>query len=463
MVSASTTARATRLAGLRASMAGELVTAVDARWDACRAAWNLAVDQRPAAVVFPIVAEDITAVVDFARREGLRVAAQCTGHGAASLGPLEDTILVRTSRMAGVRIDPQARQARVRAGTLWRDVVTAAAEHGLVPLAGSAAGIGVVGYTLGGGLSWLGRRYGLAANSVTEIELVTADAQILRTDRDHEPDLFWALRGGSGNFGVVTAMEFTLYPVDEIYGGVLFWDMGRAAEILAAWWDWAQTLPDEVTSVGRLLRLPPLPEIPQPLQGRDLVAVEAACLTNETTGTRLLQPLRDLEPEIDTFAPMPPMGLQAIHMDPDAPMPVIGDGQMLAELPPAAIEALMEAAGPGSGATLLSVELRHLGGALARAMPEHGALASLEAEVVIFALGLVTDPGTQARVETELGTLREGLRPWDTGGAYLNFAERQVHPQRLLGAERTRRIRAVKHRYDPDDLFQAKQPIPPER
>ncbi|HZU16038.1 MAG TPA: FAD-binding oxidoreductase [Candidatus Dormibacteraeota bacterium] len=414
-------------------------------------------------MAFPVVAEDIAAVVGLARREGLRVAAQATGHGAASLGSLEDTILVRTSRMVGVHIDPSTRRARVRAGTLWQDVVPAAAEHGLVPLAGSAADIGVVGYTLGGGLGWLGRRYGLAANSVIGLELVTADGQILRADRDHEPDLFWALRGGSGNFGVVTAIEFTLYPVDEIYGGVLFWDMERAAEVLTAWRDWTRTLPDEVTSVGRLLRLPPLPEVPEPLRGRDLVVVEAACLTDPAAGARLLQPLRELGPEIDTFATMPPMGLQAIHMDPDTPMPFVGDGQLLAELPPAAIEALIQAAGPGSGTTLLSVEIRHLGGALARATPEHGVLASLEAGFALFAIGLVTDSEVRTGVEAEVRTVREALRPWDTGGAFLNFAERRVHPVCLFGPERARRLQAVKARYDPDDLFQAKQPVPPDR
>src|SRR5947209_1242014 len=192
---------------LASMLEGKIVIPQHARFDEARQAWNLAVDQRPAAVVFPESTQDVAAAILFAREFGQQVAAQGTGHNAGPLGSLEDTILLKTERMRRVTIDPVARTARVEAGALWLEVVEAAAQHGLAALAGSSPDVGVVGYTLGGGVSFLGRKYGLAANAVRAIELVTADGSLVRADRDDEPDLFWALRGGGGSFGIVTALE----------------------------------------------------------------------------------------------------------------------------------------------------------------------------------------------------------------------------------------------------------------
>ena len=282
----------------------------------------------------------------------------------------------------------------------------------------------MVGYTLGGGLGWLARRYGLACNSVLAIDVVTADGRLLRVDRDHEPDLFWALRGGGGSFGIVTALEFALYPVRELYAGALFWPQERAAEILQAWQAWTAGLPDSVTSVGRILNLPTIPEIPEGLRGRSFVLVEAACLATEGEGIELLRPLREHGPEIDTFAMLPPTGLGAVHMDPVDPVPASIDGWLLADLPPAAIDALVEAAGPGSGSPLLSVELRHLGGALADAAPDHGALASLDAGFAAATISLVPNADMAAAVERHAAVVRAALAPWEAERNYSNFAER---------------------------------------
>ena len=236
---------------LRSRLHGEVYGPGDPGWDDARRAWNLAVDQRPAAVALPVTDADVVAVVDYAREEGLRVAVQGTGHGASAGASLEGTILVNTKRMRGVRIDPGTRRARVRAGALWADVTGPASAYGLAPLAGTAGDVGVVGYTLGGGLGWLGRKHGLACNSVTAIELVTADGRHVRTDHANDPELFWALRGGGGELGVVTAMEFELYPVEALEAGALLWPVERAAEIFAAWRDWTVTVPEEVSSLCR--------------------------------------------------------------------------------------------------------------------------------------------------------------------------------------------------------------------
>ena len=356
--------RETRAAGLdlrplRENLDGDAIGPDDPSWDEARSAWNLAVDQRPAAVVLAESALDVVATVAFAREHGLRIAPQGTGHGAAALGDLDGTILLRTSRMRGVEIDPQARIARVEAGALWIDVVEAAAEHGLAALAGSSPDVGVVGYTLGGGLSWLSRKYGIGANQVTAIEGVTASGESFRTDRDNEPDLFWALRGGGGSFAIVTAIEFNLFPLEEVYAGILWFPVERAAEILKVWRAWTTDLPDEMTSVGRILQFPPIPEIPEPVRGKSFVVVEAIWLGEQSEGERLLEPLRGLRPIMDTVAPMPISELSRLHMDPEGPAPGVGDGGMLSDVDDELIDAFVERV---VGTPILSAELRHSAG-----------------------------------------------------------------------------------------------------
>ena len=364
---------------LGARIRGEVVVPTDPGYDQARQAWNLHADQRPAFVVFPENADDAVAIVDYARRYGLRIAPQGTGHNASPLAWDANTILLSTSRMRGVIVDVPARRARVSAGTLWLDVTALASEHGLAPLAGSSPDVGVVGYCLGGGVSWLGRAHGLAANSVLGIELVTADGRLRRVDADHDADLFWALRGGGGSFGVVTAMEIALYPVPELYAGAMFWPIERSSEILHAWREWTLTAPDTVTSSARILQLPPLPQIPEPLRGGSFVTIDAAVIGSRAFGAEIVQPLRDLRPDIDTFEMVAPVALSRLHNDPEEPVPGMAEHRMLAELPPEAIDAFVAAAGPGSGSALLAAEIRHLGGALGVAQPGHGALAKLDA------------------------------------------------------------------------------------
>jgi FAD/FMN-containing dehydrogenase len=445
---------------LRARMSGHVVTPADPGWDVARRAWNLAVDQSPALVAFPESADDVVAVVEYARAHNLRVAAQGTGHTAAPLGPLGDTVLVKTSRMRSVEIEPAARTARVGAGVLWQEATAAAAEHGLVGLAGSSPDVGVVGYSLGGGVSWLARKYGLAANSVTAVEIVTADGKLVRADHEHEPDLFWAVRGGGGSFGVVTALEFRLYPVTEVYAGVLFFPIERAAEVLHAWREWTEEVPDEITSVGRLLQFPPIPDLPDHLRGRSYVVLEAASLLSEDEASALLAPLRALGPELDTFATIPASSLSSLHMDPEHPVPGLGDGMMLTELPVEAIDAFAAAA---SGSALLSAEIRHLGGALARSAPHHGAAATFDAAFMMFAVGIPMTAEMAEAVEASTDKVKAALAPWNADTMYMNFSERPIEAERLLQAHAYRRARRVKAAVDPGDLFRSNHPIPPAR
>jgi hypothetical protein len=437
-----------------------LLTPERPEWDRARVAWNLAVDQRPAAIGLPRTTDDVVALVRFARERDLRVAPQATGHQASCLGRLDESLLLKTAHMRNVSVDAQARTACAQAGALWQDVVALAQAHGLAPLAGSSPDVGVVGYTLGGGLSWLSRRFGLAVNSVRRMEVVTADGARLTVDADCEPDLFWALRGGGGSYAIVTALEFDLHPVGAVYGGALLWPMKAAEEVLLAWQLWLAQVPDEVTSVARLLRIPELPDIPPPLRGRPMVAIEAAFIGDFDAGSRLLAPLRARGPEIDTFAMLTPTQLGTLHMDPPNPVPAVGDGMLLAELPTAAIDNLLDVAGPYVRSPLLCVDLRHLGGAIGREPAGGGAVSSIDAEFAVFAVGMAPTAELADSVGGHIDAVQDALSGWDPGRSYANFAERPRLAEELYG-ERHARLKSVKRAYDPDDLIHANHAVAP--
>jgi FAD/FMN-containing dehydrogenase len=441
---------------LRAALEGEVVTPEDESWDAARQAWNLTVEQEPAAVALPRSAADVQAVVRYAYETGLRVAPQGTGHGAAAMGDLEDTILLKTERMRGVEIDAERRSARVQAGTIWIEVVEAAAEHGLAALAGSSPDVGVVGYTLGGGLSWLARKHGIGANKVTAVELVTADGRLVHADADRNADLFWAVRGGGGNFGVVTALELELLPISEVYAGILWFPVDRAAEILNEWRAWTDGQPEEMTSVGRILQFPPIPEIPEPVRGQSFVVVQAIYLGDEADGAELLAPLRALGPVMDTVATIPVQELAKLHMDPDGPAPGAGDGGMLADVDPELVDAVVDLT---VGSPLLSVEIRHLGGAVSRRRPEHGAVSHFDAPFIMYAVGIAPTPDAKEAVEEATGALRDALAPWEAEHTYLNFAETRRGADSLFTAESLERLRRIKSAVDPEDVIRSNHPL----
>jgi FAD/FMN-containing dehydrogenase len=431
---------------------GAVVVPGDERWDEARRAWNLAADQRPAAVAVPDNVGDVVEIVEFAREAGLRVAPQGTGHGAMAMGDLADTILVKLHQLRSVTIDPETKTARVGAGTIWIEVVEAAAEHGLAALAGSSPDVGVVGYTLGGGLSWLGRKHGIGANQVTAIEVVTADGRLHRVDRDSEPDLFWALRGGGGNFGVVTAIEFGLFPITEVYAGILWFPVDRAGEILAEWRAWTDGLPDETTSVGRILQFPPIEEIPEPVRGKSFAVVEVIHCGSEDEGRGLVAPLRALGPVMDTIEVISLEALSHLHMDPEHPVPGSGDGMALDDVDADTIDAVVS---NSVGAPFLSVEIRHLGGELGRSRPEHGALASFEAPFILFAVGITPTPEALAAVEHSAAALRTALAPWESGHTYLNFAETRRSASTLWSETSYHRLRRIKAAVDPLNLIRS--------
>jgi hypothetical protein len=394
------------------SISGSVVRPGEADWDAARMSWNLAADQRPEAVVLVESADDIAKTVRFAAEHGLKVAAQGTGHGAVALGSLENTLLLKTERMRGVEVDGEAQTARVEAGVLAMELGAASQAEGLCSLPGSAPDVGVVGYTLGGGLSWLGRRYGFACNRVIAIELVTAAGEIRRVDAEYDADLFWAMRGGGGCYAIVTALHVALLPIPELYAGITILPAELGADAIRAYRDWTKTVPEEITSIVRFLRPPPLPDVPEPLRDRPLITIDAAFIGSQAEGEELIAPLREIgEPIMDTFAQIPAEALSKIHMDPEQPVPGLGHHALIKQLPDEAIEAFVGAVGPEAGSPLLLAELRHIGGALGREGENAGALAKLDADYLMFGIGLPMTPEMGQAIDQSLDQLEQTMAP----------------------------------------------------
>lgn len=451
---------ATPVTALSAQMAGRVVTPSDPDWDSTRQVFNLATDLRPAAVALPRDVDDVIAAVEHAGATGLRIAPQATGHNADALGSLEQALLVDVRELQDVSIDPGARRVRVGAGVKWKRVVPQLSELGLAALHGSSPDVGIAGYSLGGGMGWLARKYGLQTNSVTALELVTADGRAARVDAENEPDLFWALRGGNGNFGIVTAIEFAVHPVENLYAGVMFFPFERAGEVLHAWTDLLPTLPDELMTWAKLLQFPDVPDVPEPVRGGSFTVIFGAFLGNEGAGRSLLRPVRDLGPVMDTFAVVPPAALGEMAMDPPDPLPFVSTTALLGDLPSAGVDELVSAVGPGSGSPLAMVELRHMGGALARRPPGAGARATLPGSLAMLSLGVAENEVSAATAQTYLSSVERAVVPYRTGD-YANFVMEPADASRFFDADAWARLRQVKALYDPSDLFKGNHHIPP--
>ena len=446
------------LAGIREQLEGELLAPGDRGWEDARQGFNLALDPQPALISVPHSEADVEATVRFAREAGLRVAAQGTAHGAGALSPLSDSVLLRTTAMKGVELGAAARTAKARAGAVWADLVPQASDQGLAALHGSAPNLGIVGYTIGGGVGWYSRKHGLACNRARSFEIVGADGELRRVNANSDPDLFWALRGGGGSFGVVTSVEFDLLEISEVYAGAMFFPFERADEVLRAWRDWTAGVPDEMTSVGRLMQFPPIPDIPEPIRGKAFAILELIYIGGEAEGREIAAPLIDLGPVMNSLAAVPPAGIADLHMDPPGPVSGITGHLLLEDFGDQALDELLRVAGPGSGSKLTSVEVRHGGGALSRPDANAGALASLPGSFNMFAVGSTMDPASVAPTRDRLDQLNAALKPFEAG-RYMSFCEEPTDFEAAFSTETCDRLRAVKAKQDPDNLFHANQEL----
>ncbi|GAA2591809.1 FAD-binding oxidoreductase [Dactylosporangium fulvum] len=444
---------------LAAAVQGPVLLPDDDGYAAEAATWNVATQHRPLVIVGATGTDDVAAAVRWAGRHGLAVAVQATGHGAVR--PAEDCVLVTTSRMQDLTVDLVTRTARAAAGVRWASVINAAAPHGLAPLNGSSSQVGVVGYTLGGGTGPLGRRFGFAADHVRSVEIVTADGAVRTIDADHESDLFWAVRGGKGNFGIVTAIEFGLFEVPAFFGGGIYFPAAHAAEVLHAYRQWAPGLPEEMTTSVALLRLPPLPQLPEPLRGAFVAHLRVAYQGSAEEGTRLVAPMRAVAPAlIDGVGELPYTAVDAVHQDPVDPMPSHEGGVLLGGLSAGTIDRILAVAGPQVDLPLVMVELRQLGGAFSRPAAVPNAVSGRGAAFSLFTIGLGL-PDLRPAVDAGIGAVLAAAGDDIVPGGLMNFSG-SAGPEALLAnwspADRDRLLR-VKRSYDPTNVFSTNQAI----
>ncbi|MFC0863859.1 FAD-binding oxidoreductase [Sphaerimonospora cavernae] len=431
-------------------------------YQAATSVFNLAAPPEPAAAAVVRTVREIRDAIRFAEEEGLSVRVLTTGHAAPAALPMHDALLLRPEMDGAVEVDPRRRIARVPAGTKWGAVARAAAPYGLAVAHGSSPTVGVVGYLLGGGLSFYGRRTGLAANSVRAVELVTADGEPRRVDESSDPELFWALRGGGGGFGVVTAVEVDLFPAVKVVTGAACWPAAHAPRLLRIWRRWTLEAPAEAATSVRVLNLPRLPEVPPALSAGPILSVDGAVLaetaddvaTAERYAEELLGPLRSVaEPVFDTWQTTAPVSVLDTHMDPADPVAVLGDHMLLDEFGDEGVDELLRVIGAGSGSPLIAAGLRQLGGAYAVPHPKGGALDHLSAPYAYSGGGVPGLTGTAEAITRHIGTVRAALAPWDTGRTVPTFVETHTQPQGHLSVEQVAAVDRVRERVDPAGMF----------
>jgi FAD/FMN-containing dehydrogenase len=336
---------------------------------------------------------------------------------------------------------------------LWGHVLARAGAARLASRHMSSPSVGVVGSSLGGGLNWYGRAHGLQCSAVTAVEVVLADGTFVRATDDRDSDLLWAARGGGGGFGVVTALEFDLVPVAAPYAGMLVWEWTRAAQVLESWAHWVADAPDEVTSVVRLFRAPDAPWLPVGIRGRNVVVVDGAIVGDPSAAAEIIAPLRALRPEIDTFKATPAASLARLHLEPEEPLAAYANNALLAELPRAAVDALVAAAGPDSGSRLLFAEIRQLGGAMSRPSPRGGALDRIDGAFLVLTVGAGGQPGGWTAQREDSDRVLDAVRPWGTGSLYLSMVDDHADQRRAVPGEHWNRLSRVRSAADPNGVF----------
>jgi len=436
----------------------------EAGYEAATASYNLRSTIAPVAAAVATTTSEVQQLVTLARQRTLKVRVQSTGHGFNSMRPMGDALLIRTAMELPVSVDRAQKTAVVPAGATWGDVVAASAPFGLAPLHGSSPTVGAIGYLLQGGISFYGRKHGVASNSIRSITLVLANSSLVTVDAESGSDLFWALRGGGGGFGVVTSVTIGLVDVPSVVTGSTFWPASATATVLEAWDAWCRTASDGASTAFRVMRIPPQPGLPSELTDGPVVCIDGAVLDGALLedGARsatavideLLDPIRArVTPLLDTWHTGTALDVATTHADPPVPVPFFGDHVSLTALGTDAVAALSAALAEPSAASLAIVELRQLGGALAVADPTGGAVSAVSGEYGFFAVGIIAGPNTEQDVAAELDRLRAVLAPWTSRYTVPSFVERLGAPQRSFDDATAARVKELRQRFDPDGLF----------
>ncbi|WP_340698240.1 FAD-binding oxidoreductase [Cellulosimicrobium funkei] len=457
-MTASTTLSPTDVAALRDRVTGRVLARGDLPDGGPTAAEAVAahstlVAHDPDVAVLAETEADVVEAVRFAAHHGLPVRSHATGHGESS--PITDGVVLGTSGLAGVEVDPASRVARVGAGTRWNAVVDAAAEHGLAPVTGSSTSVGVVGYTLGGGYGPLTRSHGLTSDRVRGFRVVLADGSVVEAGPDTEPDLFWALRGGKGGLGVVTRLDLELVPLRMLYAGSLTFDAPHVEDVLRGWAAWTATAPDDVTTSVAVLALPDLPFVPEHLRGRTVLALRFAYPGDPAEGERLAAPLRALAPALaDTVGELPVTAVATIHADPEDAGPSWVYGAGLREVDGEFLDRFLAELGPGSASPFVAAELRHVGGAGARDVEGGSAAGGRTAGFLLSLVGV--NPPRLPDMVAAAASFAQWSQPWAATETNINFLPGPWTDDALARAwspETAARLASVRSAYDPTGLF----------
>jgi FAD/FMN-containing dehydrogenase len=436
-----------------AGLSGTVIRRGDPTYDQARRLWNGMIDRSPAIIARCASVADVVAAVNFAREEKLVLAVRGGGHNAAGLGSCDDGLVIDLSGMRGVTVDAAKRVAKVQGGALWRDVDAATHAHGLATPGGVISTTGVGGLTLGGGLGWLMRQFGLACDNVLGVEIVTADGQVRRASATENPDLFWGIRGGGGNFGVVTSFEFRLHPVRTVYGGMLVYPGPRAPEILRHYRDIASSAPDELALFAGLMTSP---------DGMPITAILAGYNGPVNKAEAALKPLRDLGPVADQVSEMPYPALQSM-LDEGFPsgLNVYWRSDFLKSLPDDAIDTLVDRF-KAITSPLSALLIEQFGGAVTRVGADETAFAQRDALFNLAVITRWTDPATASTHIDWARQTSDAMRPYTSGGVYVNYlgSEGADRVRAAYGAKYDKLV-ALKQKYDPTNLFKVNQNIQP--
>lgn len=408
------------LAELEAQLTGSLSLPQAPEYQEAIYTWNAWIRHKPDFVVSIANAADAQTAFRFAAKHCIPVAVQSAGHGAVMA--IDGGMLISTRHLKKLGVDPGTRTATVGAGVKWSEVIRAAAPYGLAGASGSASDVGVVGYTLGGGMSIIGRKFGWGADRVKSVEIVTPDARLRRLDADTEPDLFSAVCGGAGNFGVVTEITFELVQLSTVYAGGIFYDGTHALSVMNKYLEWAKELPDEMCSAIALIWMPPTPDVPEPLRGKPVINMRVCYVGDATEGEKLLAPMRKVAPAlIDSVSTIPWTAYDSIYMDPKDPIPFQQRGALFREVSGETIDALLKIAGPDTKIPMIILDLRHLGGAFCRGPAAGNAVCGRDASYMLSVVALST-PDTAEAARHGIDGIIEAVAPWCTGRIFVNSA-----------------------------------------
>lgn len=451
------------LDGLAASLDGDLIRPGDAGYDDAREVFNAMYDGRPAAISRCASTADVVAAVKFAREAGLEVAVRCGGHSVAGLSTCDGGIVIHLGGLKVIEVDPATRIARAQGGVLWGELDKATQKHGLHVPGGRITTTGIGGFTTGGGYGWTSSVHGLALDNLVSAEVVTADGSVLEASEEANAELFWGIRGGGGNFGIVTRFNFRLHQLGPIVlAGMALWPVSEAPRVLRAWRDLADGAPDELSTAAAILTAPPQEFVPEHLHLKPCVGCLLIYVGDPDAGVEAIQPIRDLAPDLDAIAPMPYLDFQAI-LDASAPFGLRSywRGEYMAELPDEAIDTFIDG-GREPISPLSQVIIFRIGQGVTAVPDDATAFSHRDANYLFHPISMWEDPADDERQIRFARDLAEGMRPFSTGAAYLNFTP-EDRVRDAYGPEKYERLVALKDKYDPENVFRRNHNIKPSR